>query len=272
MDEPSTVAVTSLTKTDTGERPYQCCLCRETFCRSDILKRHFNKCSIRRGNPTGATHLTHAQDHIRSGQRTPTGSNADANAQASHSGPPNIAISNPPSSYPGNWQSNPRAFGNFHNGTELASPQTIGDSTRSSRSSSIGRPGSSSDDDIKKRFSSSSTVATSGANVEASPHILQGSERAIGYQYGHERQVMQQVQQQHSQHTRNLSNGNFYPPNAESGLQMGSQPEQGSSAGYYRPTPQQYAAMPQYDAVQLQQQWGDCFSTGVQDHLMYSGQ
>ncbi|KAM3467677.1 hypothetical protein MY5147_008697 [Beauveria neobassiana] len=43
----------------TGERPYQCVLCGDTFSRSDILKRHFNKCSIRRGNPTGASHLSH---------------------------------------------------------------------------------------------------------------------------------------------------------------------------------------------------------------------
>lgn len=45
----------------TGTRPYSCGLCRETFSRSDILKRHFMKCSIRRGNPTGANHLTHSR-------------------------------------------------------------------------------------------------------------------------------------------------------------------------------------------------------------------
>jgi hypothetical protein len=36
-----------------------CVLCRDTFTRSDVLKRHFQKCSIRRGNPTGGSHLTH---------------------------------------------------------------------------------------------------------------------------------------------------------------------------------------------------------------------
>jgi len=46
---------------DTGTRPYSCGLCRDTFSRSDILKRHFAKCSIRRGNPTGANHLTHSR-------------------------------------------------------------------------------------------------------------------------------------------------------------------------------------------------------------------
>lgn len=42
-----------------------CVLCRDTFSRSDILKRHFQKCSIRRGNPTGASHLSHAQSHLK---------------------------------------------------------------------------------------------------------------------------------------------------------------------------------------------------------------
>jgi hypothetical protein len=50
--------------TDTGDRPYCCVLCRDTFSRSDILKRHFQKCSIRRGNPTGLSHLS-AQAHLK---------------------------------------------------------------------------------------------------------------------------------------------------------------------------------------------------------------
>ena len=42
-----------------------CVLCRDTFSRSDILKRHFQKCSLRRGNPTGASHLSHSQAHVK---------------------------------------------------------------------------------------------------------------------------------------------------------------------------------------------------------------
>ncbi|KAI1816908.1 hypothetical protein GGS20DRAFT_582951 [Poronia punctata] len=53
----------------TGDRPYMCVLCRDTFSRSDILKRHFQKCSIRRGNPTGASHLSHPQAHVKKQQQ-----------------------------------------------------------------------------------------------------------------------------------------------------------------------------------------------------------
>ncbi|OAA54818.1 Transcription factor [Niveomyces insectorum RCEF 264] len=53
----------------TGDRPYMCVLCRDTFSRSDILKRHFQKCSIRRGNPTGVSHLSHPHAHVRKHQQ-----------------------------------------------------------------------------------------------------------------------------------------------------------------------------------------------------------
>lgn len=43
-----------------------CHLCKDTFSRSDILKRHFQKCSIRRGNPTGANHLAHQRRNTNS--------------------------------------------------------------------------------------------------------------------------------------------------------------------------------------------------------------
>ncbi|KAI3286505.1 hypothetical protein DTO002I6_8176 [Penicillium roqueforti] len=46
-----------------------CILCKDTFSRSDILKRHFQKCSIRRGNPTGATHLSHPQAYLKRSQQ-----------------------------------------------------------------------------------------------------------------------------------------------------------------------------------------------------------
>ncbi|KAL9113015.1 MAG: hypothetical protein Q9227_002880 [Pyrenula ochraceoflavens] len=52
----------------TGDRPYMCVLCKDTFSRSDILKRHFQKCSVRRGNPTGASHLSNPAAHLKKNQ------------------------------------------------------------------------------------------------------------------------------------------------------------------------------------------------------------
>lgn len=46
-----------------------CHLCKDTFSRSDILKRHFQKCSIRRGNPTGANHLAHQRRNTNGSNR-----------------------------------------------------------------------------------------------------------------------------------------------------------------------------------------------------------
>ncbi|KAM5468027.1 hypothetical protein MauCBS54593_005310 [Microsporum audouinii] len=37
----------------TGERPYMCPLCTRAFTRSDVLKDHFQKCSLRRGSNWG---------------------------------------------------------------------------------------------------------------------------------------------------------------------------------------------------------------------------
>ncbi|KAI1634955.1 fungal-specific transcription factor domain-containing protein [Biscogniauxia mediterranea] len=63
----------------TGDRPYMCVLCRDTFSRSDILKRHFQKCSIRRGNPTGASHLSHPQAHVKKQQNAQKANEGDMN-------------------------------------------------------------------------------------------------------------------------------------------------------------------------------------------------
>jgi len=59
-----------------------CVLCRDTFSRSDILKRHFQKCSIRRGNPQGVSHLSHPHAHVKKtqqGAQKPLGEGGDLN-------------------------------------------------------------------------------------------------------------------------------------------------------------------------------------------------
>ena len=63
-----------------------CVLCKDTFSRSDILKRHFQKCSIRRGNPTGASHLSNPAAHIKKHQAAQQKAAAEAAAAAANSG------------------------------------------------------------------------------------------------------------------------------------------------------------------------------------------
>lgn len=43
------------------------------------MKRHFQKCSIRRGNPTGASHLSHAQAHLKKSHPGPKASMSNEN-------------------------------------------------------------------------------------------------------------------------------------------------------------------------------------------------
>lgn len=80
-------ALDSLTRfADTGDRPYMCVLCRDTFSRSDILKRHFQKCSIRRGNPQGVSHLSHPQAHVKKSQSAAKPHDGDVNHMNGMSG------------------------------------------------------------------------------------------------------------------------------------------------------------------------------------------
>jgi hypothetical protein len=61
-----------------------CVLCRDTFSRSDILKRHFQKCSIRRGNPTGASHLSHPGAHVKRNAQAQKAAGLGADGDMNH--------------------------------------------------------------------------------------------------------------------------------------------------------------------------------------------
>ena len=97
-----------------------CHLCKDTFSRSDILKRHFQKCSIRRGNPTGANHLAHQRRNTNNGHRL---------SISQQDGPIGLA----------GFQ---EVAGNSYNGGMTTSPTVNGDvSGRTSRANSIITPG-----------------------------------------------------------------------------------------------------------------------------------
>jgi len=70
-----------------------CVLCNDTFSRSDILKRHFQKCSVRRGNPTGASHLSNPAAHLKKSQAV---AKAATNSPASATTPSSAGMANVP--------------------------------------------------------------------------------------------------------------------------------------------------------------------------------
>ncbi|KAI0971379.1 hypothetical protein F4678DRAFT_472402 [Xylaria arbuscula] len=108
----------------TGDRPYMCVLCRDTFSRSDILKRHFQKCSIRRGNPTGASHLSHPQAHVKKQQQ---------NAQKANEG--DLSHMNGMASMPGDGVVHPFGMVQIQDGMG----NMANDQNQLSRSSSMSR-------------------------------------------------------------------------------------------------------------------------------------
>jgi hypothetical protein len=71
-----------------------CVLCNDTFSRSDILKRHFQKCSVRRGNPTGASHLSNPAAHIKKSQQQ--AAKAATASPSSATTPQSGVMANPP--------------------------------------------------------------------------------------------------------------------------------------------------------------------------------
>ncbi|KAF2026343.1 hypothetical protein EK21DRAFT_103310 [Setomelanomma holmii] len=124
--------------TKNAEGKYECPHCNKT---SDILKRHFQKCSIRRGNPTGANHLQHAQNHLKN--RQPSG--AEQNSYLNHM--PNTSMPYSDGTYsmgmPQMPAVGPNGFGDSL--PSIANHQSM--SARTSRSNSLNmRPGSGMDE------------------------------------------------------------------------------------------------------------------------------
>ena len=115
---------------DTGVRPYTCGLCKDTFSRSDILKRHFQKCSVRRGNPSGESHLSHSRANKKPKQEdaAPMESNPTSDiSQGQHSQGQQLEVFSPTS-----------LESNFDmNSLSLGQPQYVESANQVSRPSSI---------------------------------------------------------------------------------------------------------------------------------------
>ena len=107
-------------------RPYTCGLCKDTFSRSDILKRHFTKCSVRRGNPSGENHLSHSRANKKSRQE-------DAARMESST---SSAVSQAPQTEP---TFPPTSFSNIYNLNSLHLGQQYGEGENEKR---VSRPNS----------------------------------------------------------------------------------------------------------------------------------
>ena len=115
-----------------------CILCKDTFSRSDILKRHFQKCSLRRGNPTGASHLSHSLAHVKKSQ---AGANKDSTSQVG--GPDLLGVSQASETFAMPTLSN--AYGDHNARLPVQSNYSGSDQSLSnpvSRANSIKRPSS----------------------------------------------------------------------------------------------------------------------------------
>lgn len=231
-------------------------MCQETFCRSDILKRHFAKCSLRRGNPTGATHLTHAQAHLRPTQSAPNP------LSMIHNGSSMSAPINPPSNLRTSWGSNGTHAPNLYpDQSHLTNGYPL-DSTRSSRSSSILRPGSSSSEE-KKRYSNGSAIGPGQSGMESGATHSSTMERSDPYSLTRDRLPGQSYQ--------SSSTSSYFTPVtgsvAAAPLPMVTSAEQtiygrGNAA---------YSQYPTTTNGQMNnEEWASYFQPGAQDSLMFS--
>jgi hypothetical protein len=236
----------------TGERPYQCHLCKDTFSRSDILKRHFQKCSIRRGNPTGASHLTHAQNHLQKNRLSANGS--DANSYLGHI----------PSSMS---YSNADAYGNPLVGmAPISSESTAYNneafrslSARTSRSNSVIRPATGVEE--HRRSMSGLDFATGRPNFEGSDY------RNSNLSHGMTSYASQQIQP--STQVSSSTNHYGYEPsmgNSELAQNIPIKTEPNGGTSYGRPS------LPNVDGLNGTHEnglrWNGTFQTDPQDNYL----
>ena len=183
-------------------RPYTCGLCKDTFSRSDILKRHFQKCSVRRGNPTGESHLTHsratkksrAQEEAARVERTPS-TVADQAQQV---------MPFTPTSLDGSFDINALTLGQSSYG---------GDSNQASRSNSIKKSKKSGSTSNRASFGMTSTSGYDSSSYPYSGHVTPDSITTSGaatpYTFQHESRANQLSPDGTFNHSANSLDLNF---------------------------------------------------------------
>ncbi|KAE9983532.1 hypothetical protein EG328_009872 [Venturia inaequalis] len=153
----------------TGDRPYQCKLCKDTFSRSDILKRHYQKCSIRRGVPNDTNHLEGSRNHLVKNNNNSRLSNGSIGDQQ-HSylnGAPQQQATFDPSLNSHHLMMNPvnqyvQNGGVYANANDMAAL-----SNRSSRANSLMSPANNRFDGQQQDFANQGTLAQMAPGVQA---------------------------------------------------------------------------------------------------------
>jgi len=215
-----------------------CHLCKDTFSRSDILKRHFQKCSIRRGNPTGANHLAHQRRNTNPSNRLSMGAEPIGLA-----GLANVAGA---STYPNGELANPSSSSPTVNGDQSSYASSVASiSNRSSRANSLITPGSMHPDG---RHAMSGLGIPLAANNHNGDHI-----QATSAPYGAGMPAF---------HMRPHSASNPLPPGygyasaMQNGMYNGVKAEE-HHGGNYAPQP-----------GQMHSNWGHMFNNNGQDGFM----
>ena len=224
------------------------------------MKRHFSKCAIRRGNPSGANHLTHAQAHLQKPPRSAPNSANGASAPPAISGL-SISTSQPPSSYTAPWSAATARSSASTSLDQNQFPPSLGDSTRTSRSSSfIAADGNS--DEERKRYSAGSNLAPVNGHLETHTNGVNGVsgvDRPMSYPMAADRPAAPGIRE-------NQPNGwlGHQPIAASNGTLPSMQFMRPSGNGW-----PQYHASPNNDGPA---HWSNCFTPGAQDTIIYNAQ